>query len=197
MVHHWYLVSKYAPRPLHYPLANPGFGQWGTRNFVWDFADIAKQNWASKVSQYWPRSRTHLRALETLVFLTVKYAFFHFSRYFFLQNFTVALCRYITKYLLKYERFWPFLTNTMFLFLSEKIKGPICAVWLSLEIQHSVSWGSGAKSGISAPTGAACLNYFRWVFTLVDPNGVPGTRASLWLQFIFIFMQFIGENYTK
>ena len=26
-------------------------------------------------------------------------------------------------------------------FLSEKIKGPICAFWFSLEIQHSVSQG--------------------------------------------------------
>ena len=67
-------------------LADPGFGQGGgPRNFVRDFADVAKQSQASKASQYWPGSRARLRALEALAFLTVKYAFSHFPWYFFFK----------------------------------------------------------------------------------------------------------------
>ena len=59
-----------------------------------DFANVAKWSQASEVSQYQPGSRT----LEALRFLTLKYAFSHFSWYFFF-NFYVHLSGYITKYL--------------------------------------------------------------------------------------------------
>ena len=47
------------------PLADPGFGQGGPQ----------KQSEVSKVSQYWAgsRARTHLKVLEALLFLTLKY----------------------------------------------------------------------------------------------------------------------------
>ena len=51
----------------------------GPRNFFRDFADVAKQSRVSEARQYWPGSRARLRALEALAFLTVKYAFSHFS----------------------------------------------------------------------------------------------------------------------
>ena len=73
----------------YYPLADPGFGQGGgPRNFCWDFADVAKRSWASEASQYWPGSMARLRALEALAFLTLKYAFSHFSWYFFFKKLT-------------------------------------------------------------------------------------------------------------
>ena len=40
----------------------------GSVIFFWDFTDVVKQSWASKVSQYWPGSRAHLRALEAPAF---------------------------------------------------------------------------------------------------------------------------------
>ena len=64
----------------------------GPRNFFRDFADVVEWSRASKASQYWPGSRAHLRALEALAFLTVKYAFSHFSWYFFFKLFNVYLC---------------------------------------------------------------------------------------------------------
>ena len=68
-------------------VSTSGFRIWsrGPRNFVWDFADKAKWSQASKVSQYWPGSRACLTALEALAFWTVKYAFSHFSWYFFFK----------------------------------------------------------------------------------------------------------------
>ena len=65
-------------------LADPGFGQVGGGPEIYvfrDFADIAKQSRMSKASQYWP----------ALAFLTVKYAFSHFSWYFFFKLFNVHL----------------------------------------------------------------------------------------------------------
>ena len=62
------------------------------RNFFRDIADIVKQSWVSEASQYWPASRAHIRALEALAFLTVTYAFSHFSWYFFFKLFNVHLC---------------------------------------------------------------------------------------------------------
>ena len=50
------------------PVADPGSGQGGAKNFSRDFADVAKRSWASEVSQYWPGSRACLRALEALAF---------------------------------------------------------------------------------------------------------------------------------
>ena len=74
-------------------LADPGFGQGGAPEiFFRDFADVVKQSQASEASQYWLGSRAHLRALDALAFLTVKYAFFHFSWYFFFKLFNVHLC---------------------------------------------------------------------------------------------------------
>ena len=63
----------------------------GGRIFFWDFANIAKQNWVSEVSQYQPGSRAHLRVLEALEFLTIKYAFSYFSWYFFFK-FLMYIC---------------------------------------------------------------------------------------------------------
>ena len=59
----------------------------GPRNLFREFADIAKQSQVSEVSQYWPGSRALRWALEALVFLTIKYAFSHFSWYFFFKFF--------------------------------------------------------------------------------------------------------------
>ena len=61
--------------------------------FFWDFADVAKQSRMSKVSQYWLGSRPYLRPLEALAFLILKYAFSHFSSYFFFKLFNVHLCQ--------------------------------------------------------------------------------------------------------
>ena len=55
----------------------------GPRNFFRDFADIAKWSQASKANQY---------QLEGLAFLTLNYAFSHFSRYFFFKLFIVHSC---------------------------------------------------------------------------------------------------------
>ena len=63
----------------------------GPRNFSWDFADVAKRSRMSEASQYWRGSRAHLRALEALPFLAFKYAFSHFSWYFFF-NFLMYIC---------------------------------------------------------------------------------------------------------
>ena len=88
------------------PRADPGFGQGGgPRNFCRDFADVAKRSRASEASQYWPGSRARLRALEALAFLTLKYAFSHFSWYFFFKFFNVHFCGCINKYLFQHERF--------------------------------------------------------------------------------------------
>ena len=80
-----------------YPLADPAFGEGGPRNFFQDFADIAKQSQASEVElgkrnePIWVGSRARLRALEALAFLTIKYAFSHFSWYFFFK-FLMYIC---------------------------------------------------------------------------------------------------------
>ena len=77
----------------------------GPRNFSRDFADVVKQSQVSEASQYWPGSRARLRALEVLAFLTLKYAFSHFSWYFFFKLFNVHFCGCINKYLFQHERF--------------------------------------------------------------------------------------------
>ena len=59
----------------------------GPRNFFWDFADVLKRSRASEASQYWPGSRACLKALEAFAFLTIRYAFSHFSWYFFFKFF--------------------------------------------------------------------------------------------------------------
>ena len=64
-------------------VGDPGFGQGGHRKNFRDFADTAKCSRVNKANQYWRGSRTHLRVLEVLTFLTVNCAFFHFSWYFF------------------------------------------------------------------------------------------------------------------
>ena len=63
----------------------------GPRHFFRDFADVAKWSQASEASQYWPGSRARLRALEAIAFLTIKYAFSHFSWYFFFK-FLMYIC---------------------------------------------------------------------------------------------------------
>ena len=57
----------------------------GGQIFSRDLANIVKWSQVSEVSQYWPESRAHLRALGALAFLTLKYAFSHFSWYFFFK----------------------------------------------------------------------------------------------------------------
>ena len=73
------------------PLADPGSGQGGPHNFFRDFTNVAKRSQASEASKYWPGSRAHLRALEALAFLTLKYVFSHFL-VLFLQN---ILCTFM------------------------------------------------------------------------------------------------------
>ena len=66
----------------------------------------------SKASQSWQGSRAYLRALEALAFLALKYAFSHFSWYFFFKIFYEPLCGY-DKYMKDSEHFskcnFPFL----------------------------------------------------------------------------------------
>ena len=61
------------------------------RNFFRDFADVVKRSQASEASQYWQGFRGHLRALEALAFLTLKYAFSTFL-VLFLQ---IILCTFV------------------------------------------------------------------------------------------------------
>ena len=85
-----------------------GFRIWlrgGPHNFFRDFADVAKRSRASEVSQYWPGSRACLRALEAHAFLTLKYAFSHFSWYFFFKYFMYLCVGKLQKYVFQYERF--------------------------------------------------------------------------------------------
>ena len=57
----------------------------GGQKICRDLADVAKWSLASEASQYWPGSRARLRALGAHAFLTLKYAFSHFSWYFFFK----------------------------------------------------------------------------------------------------------------
>ena len=70
---------------IDYTVADPGFGQGGGQKLSRDLADVAKRSRVSKASQYWLGSRACLRALGALAFLTLKYAFSHFSWYFFFK----------------------------------------------------------------------------------------------------------------
>ena len=63
----------------------------GARNFCRDFADVAQRSRVSEASQYQLGSRARLRALEALAFLTMKYAFSHFSWY-FVFKFLMYIC---------------------------------------------------------------------------------------------------------
>ena len=98
------------------------FVKGGAHKFFGDFADVVKRSQASKASKYLLGSRAHLRALKTLAFLTLKYAFSHFSWYFFFKLFNIHLCGWITKYLFQYERFWTFWEMQFSFSLSETIK---------------------------------------------------------------------------
>ena len=100
-------------------VAHPGFGQGGGQKFFLRFCRRSKAKSGERVKQtifYWPMFRVHLRALEALAFLTIKYAFSHFSWYFFFNFYNVHLCGYITKYLFQYERFLAILTNAISIF---------------------------------------------------------------------------------
>lgn len=55
-------------------------------------AEIVKQTCVNEVNLNRLGSRACLRALEALVFITVTYAFSHFSWYFFFKLFNVHLC---------------------------------------------------------------------------------------------------------
>ena len=59
----------------------------------------------SLINSIYARNRAHLRALEALAFLTLKYSFSHFSWNIFFKIFNVHLCGYSTKYLFQHERF--------------------------------------------------------------------------------------------
>ena len=59
----------------------------GPSNFFQRFANDAQRRRVSEASIHWPGSRARLRALEALVFISVKYAFSHFSWYLFFKNF--------------------------------------------------------------------------------------------------------------
>ena len=74
-------------------VADPGFGQGrGPRNFLRDFADKAKSSEWSKPYNIGRGPGPALGPMEGLAFLTIKYAFFHFSWYFFFNIFNVHLC---------------------------------------------------------------------------------------------------------
>ena len=69
--------------------ADPGFGQ-GAQQILPRFADGAEWQSASEANiHYWWGSRACLRALEALAFLSVKYAFSHFSCYLFFKIFNL------------------------------------------------------------------------------------------------------------
>ena len=73
------MITVVDPETRGKALADPAFGQGGGAEILWDFVDVAKQSQVSEASQYPLGSRACLRAPETLAFLTVKYAFSHFS----------------------------------------------------------------------------------------------------------------------
>ena len=103
----WIPSGTVTPLVLAKPSSGPRIWSGGRpKIFIRVFADVAKRSRASEASQYWPGSRAHLRALEALAFLTLKYAFSHFSWYFFFKIFNVHLCGYINKCLFQHERFW-------------------------------------------------------------------------------------------
>ena len=62
----------------------------GPSNYFTSFADGAQRRRASEASIYWPGSRARLRALEALEFLSVKYAFSHFSWHLFFKIFNLS-----------------------------------------------------------------------------------------------------------
>ena len=68
-----------------FSLAEPGFGQGGSRNFVRDFVDVAKQSWVSKVSQYKQGSGSSCIFNCQICILPLLLVLF-------LQTFTVVLC---------------------------------------------------------------------------------------------------------
>ena len=70
---------------------DPGFGQGGPQLQRLKVTDIVKQSHASEVSYPWPGSRVHLRALEALGFLMLKYAFSHILKTLFLLFLTSTL----------------------------------------------------------------------------------------------------------
>ena len=105
---------------------DPGFGQGrGPRNFVGDFADVAKWHRVTESSQYWPGSSCIFNCQICILPLFLV---------FFLQTLTVALCEYTTKYLLKYEKFWPFLKNTILLFFIWENQGSYLFIWFSKQM---------------------------------------------------------------
>ena len=63
----------------------------GTRNIFQDFANVAMHSWPNKASQYSPGSRACLKVLEAFAFLTLKYAFSHFSGA-FSSNYLMYIC---------------------------------------------------------------------------------------------------------
>ena len=78
--------------------ADPGFGQGGSpaseakrgaQLLRPKVANVAKQSHLSKVSNLWPGSRAHLRALEAFGFLMLKYAFSHILETLFLKFFYI------------------------------------------------------------------------------------------------------------
>ena len=72
------------------PGVDPGFGQGGGPSKYFPiFADGAERRSGSEASIYRPGSRARLRALEALVFLSVKYAFSHFSWHLFFKIFNL------------------------------------------------------------------------------------------------------------
>ena len=68
--------------------ADPGFGQGGTQLLRPKVADVGNWSHASKASNLWLGSRSHLRALEAFGFLMLKYAFSHILETLFLYFLT-------------------------------------------------------------------------------------------------------------
>ena len=129
-------------------LADPGFGRGGgLRNFVRDFADVAKWSRASEASQYWPGSRARLRALEALAFLTLKYAFSHFSWYFFFKLFNIHCVWMNYKISISISKILNILENAIFLFFISDNQGSCFFIYFCLLKHYSVSQGSRACLG--------------------------------------------------
>ena len=76
---------------------DPGFGQGGPQVLRPKVANVAKRSRVSEVSNLWPRSRAHLRALEAFGFLILKYAISHILETLFLSFLTSILTPKVDK----------------------------------------------------------------------------------------------------
>ena len=86
---------------MKHSVADPGFGQGRPQNFFSIF-------YRSSKAKLGKQSEQRSRALETLAFLTIKYAFSHFSWY-FLFKFSAYIYVGTLQNIFQYKKFCPFL----------------------------------------------------------------------------------------